>query len=107
MTPSTKRSIIVIGASTAVGFLGDIITYSVAESKGKKFALHMPRGKQLAQVLFFGIVGGILLDMVVNKIVDSQKTQQELALEKLVKEDIAKIEAGELNATTPVKIQWV
>ncbi len=103
---SNQKTALFITVSTAVGFVGDVFTYSFAESKGKKFALHMPKGKQLVQVIIFGIVSGVLLDAMMNGIVNSLKSQQEKDLEKLVKADLAKIEAGELKVSTPIKIQW-
>ena len=39
MDAKLKKTIIIVGSSTAIGFLGDVIMYSVAISKGQKFKI--------------------------------------------------------------------
>lgn len=102
MDAKTKKTIIIVGSSTAIGFLGDVIMYSLATSKGGKFKIHFPTGKDLVQVLFVGFITGL----VVNAIVESQKSVQEKELDKIVKADLEKIEAGKLKTTGPIKINW-
>lgn len=106
MDAKLKKTIIIVGSSTVIGFLGDVIMYSVAVSKGQKFKVHFPKGKDLLQVVVVGFVTGLIDDAVVNSIVESQKKPQEKALDKLVKADIEKIEKGEIKAKTPIAIQW-
>ena len=79
-----KRTLIVVGASTAIGFLGDVATYSVAASKGGAFRIVFPKGKELVSVLLLGIVGGFILDYGVKLIEENVKTQEERELDKLV-----------------------
>ena len=106
MDKRTKNTLIIVGASTAIGFLGDVIMYSVAASKGKSFKIEMPRGKELAQVLIIGIVTGVIVDFAVNQIVKATKSKEQLALEELVDKDVAKLEKGELKTAGPERILW-
>ena len=92
MDAKLKKTIIIVGSSTAIGFLGDVIMYSVAISKGQKFKI--------------GFVTGLIVDAVVNAIVESQKKPQEKALDKLVKSDLEKIDKGELKTPGPIAIKW-
>lgn len=107
MTGRQKRQVIVIASSTAIGFLGDVIMYSLAKSDKGKFRVQVPKGKDLAQVLIVGFVTGVIIDYVVEKIVESQKPQYEKDLDKLVSEDLKKIDQGVLKVETPRKIDWV
>lgn len=106
MDARTKRTIVIVGSSTIIGFLGDVITYSIASSKGEKFRIHFPKGKDLAQVIVFGIVTGFIADYITNQIIESQKLPQEKELEKLAQADINAIYEGKLKATKPIKINW-
>jgi hypothetical protein len=106
MDAKLKKTIIIVGSSTAIGFLGDVIMYSLAMSKGQKFKVHFPKGKDLVQVLVVGFVTGLVVDAVVNAIVESQKKPQEKALDKLVKADLDRLEKGELKTPGPVAIKW-
>lgn len=106
MDAKLKKTIIIVGSSTAIGFLGDVIMYSVAISKGQKFKIHFPKGKDLVQVLVVGFVTGLIVDAVVNAIVESQKKPQEKALDKLVQADLEKIDKGELKTPGPIAIRW-
>lgn len=106
MDAKLKKTIIIVGASTAIGFLGDVIMYSVALSKGSKFKVHFPKGKDLMQVVAVGFITGVIVDAAVNFIIESQKKPQEKLLDKLVKADIERIEKGELKTPGPVAIKW-
>ncbi len=106
MDAKLKKTLVIVGSSTAIGFLGDVVMFSIAASQGKKFAIHMPKGKALAQVLVLGFVTGIAVDFAVNKIVESQKSYQEKALEKLVRAELEKVEKGLIKAQDPEKILW-
>ena len=101
-----KRTLIVVGASTAIGFLGDVATYSVAASKGGAFRIVFPKGKELVSVLLLGIVGGFILDYGVKLIEDSVKTQEERELDKLVSGEKEKIYSGIIRNLKPTKVEW-
>jgi hypothetical protein len=101
-----KRTLIVVGASTAIGFLGDVATYSVAASKGGAFRIVFPKGKELVSVLLLGVVGGFILDYGVKLIEDSVKTQEERELDKLVSGEKEKIYSGIIRNLKPTKVEW-
>lgn len=103
----SQRTLIVVGASTAVGFLGDVATYSVAASKGQSFRIVVPKGKELVQVLLLGIVGGFILDYAAKFVEDAVKTPEEKALDNLVEGEKQKIYSGLITNQTPTKIDWV
>jgi len=101
-----KRTLIVVGASTAIGFLGDVMTYSVAASKGGKFQFVVPKGKELASVLFLGIVGGFVIDYALKQIEQSLKTKQERLLDALIDEEKAKLDSGININKNPTGVIW-
>lgn len=108
MDARLKRTIVIVGSSTVIGFLGDVITYSIAMSKEDgKFKIHFPKGKDLAQVILFGLVTGFVADWITNKIIESQKLPQEKEAEKLLQKDVNRIYEGKLKATKPTSINWV
>ena len=107
MTPATKNKLIIIGTSTVIGFVGDLTMYSIAASKGKKFKIHFPEGKALLQVIAIGMVTGVLIDIAMNRIVQSLAVAEEKELDKLVKEEKSRIYAGEIKGLSPQKVVWV
>lgn len=100
------KTLVIVGSSTVIGFLGDVLTYSVAASKGKKFTVVVPKGKDLVSVLALGIVGGFIIDYAVKQIEESLKTKQEKALDRLVAAERDKILNGKIEKQTPVQILW-
>lgn len=102
----SSRTLILVGTSTAVGFLGDVATYSVAASKGGAFRIVFPKGKELASVLLLGVVGGFILDYAAKLVEDSLKTKEELALDALVGKEKEKIYAGQIRNQTPTNVSW-
>lgn len=107
MTPAQKNKAIIIGTSTAVGFFGDVLMYSIAASKGKKFKIHLPQGKELLQVVLIGAITGVIIDLVMNKVMQTVALEEEKELDKLVKEEKQKIYAGEIRNQTPKQIIWI
>lgn len=102
-----KRTLIVVGASTAIGFVGDVATYSVAASKGGgAFRLVIPKGKDLAAVLFLGIVGGFVIDYSLKLIEDAMKTPEEKMLDDLFGEEKRKLAKGQLVGRKPTNVIW-
>ena len=102
-----KRTLIVVGASTAIGFVGDVATYSVAASKGGgAFRLVIPKGKDLAAVLFLGIVGGFVIDYSLKLIEDAMKTPEEKMLDDLFGEEKRKLSKGQLVGRKPTNVVW-
>ena len=101
-----KRTIIVVGASTAIGFLGDVLTYSVAAKKEGSFKVVIPKGKDLVSVLALGILGGFIIDYALKQIEESLKTPQEKALDELVNVEKQKLETGGFIGKKPTQIIW-
>lgn len=102
-----KRTLIVVGASTAIGFLGDVATYSVAASKGGSgFRVVLPKGKDLAAVLFLGIVGGFVIDYALKKIEDSLKTNEEKLLDELFAKEKRKLTLAATIGKRPTEVIW-
>ena len=106
MEAKTKKTLIIVGASTMIGFLGDVIMYSLATSKGQNFKVNFPKGKALAQVIVVGFMTGVIVDYAVNVIIESQKSESEKSLDKIAKEDLKKIESGTLQGKLANKIIW-
>jgi len=102
-----KQTVIIITASTALGFIGDVLTYSIAASKQDGFKLHVPKGKDLALVLISGIVGGYLIDLAVKKISRAASTEAENSLDDAVDSAKAKIAKGELASNMVPTIVWM
>jgi hypothetical protein len=106
MDKQTQKTVIIVASSTLIGFLGDVIMYSVAASKGSKFKIHFPKGKDLAQVIIIGFVTGLVVDTVVNAIVDATKSKAQKELEVLAEKEIEKVEKGQIKTSGPEKIVW-
>lgn len=104
-----KRTLIVVGASTAIGFLGDVATYSVAASKNSGatgFKIVVPKGKDLAAVLFLGVVGGFVIDYSLKLIEEAMKTREEKLLDELFGEEKRKLAEGKLIGRKPTNVIW-
>jgi|OM-RGC.v1.030113059 hypothetical protein len=102
-----KRTLIVVGASTAIGFVGDVATYSVAASKGGgAFRIVVPKGKDLAAVLFLGIVGGFVIDYSLKMIEEAMKTKEEKLLDELFGQEKRKLMTGAIIGKKPTQVVW-
>lgn len=106
MSPKTRTAVIV-GSSIVVGFVGDLMIYSLAESKGKKFGIHMPKKWALFQLVALGIITGFAIDYAVKKIEVSMMSKEDKALADLVKREQEKIDAGQVMGKIPTEVVWV
>jgi hypothetical protein len=106
MSPNQKTAVI-LGSSVVVGFLGDVMIYSLSESKGKKFSVHMPKGWALVNLLALGVATGLVVDFAIRKIQDAVSSKQEKELDKLVEKEKQKIDSGALAGKQPSEILWV
>ena len=106
MSPNQKTAVI-LGSSVVVGFLGDVMIYSLSESKGKKFAVHMPKGWALVNLLALGIATGLVVDFSIRKIQEIVSSKEEKELDKLVEKEKAKIDSGAVIGKEPVEVLWV
>lgn len=107
MTVKQQRSLIIISSSTVLGFLADTTIYSLAESKGGPFRIHVPKGWELFKLIAIGAITGLVVDQITNFIIESQKTEQEKELDKLADRDINAILEGKLRVAKPISINWV
>lgn len=101
-----KRTAIIVGASTAIGFLGDAVIYSLGESKGGKFKLVIPKGTAALQLLALGVITGLAVDFSIKQIESALLTKQEASLQKLVEIELAKIRLGERQGLMPEGVIW-
>lgn len=97
-----KRTLTVVGVSTALGFIGDVATFSIGAKK-----LMFPKGKELVLLIVLGIVSGFIIDAAIKAVDDAQKLPEEKKLEGLVDKEKKKILSGEVVGKTPVKVDWV
>ncbi len=96
-----KRTLTMITLSTAIGFVGDVATYSTGKGK-----FSIPRGKELITVLALGIIGGFIIDYGMNMIDNALKTKEEKLLDDLVSKEKSKIESGIIKNKIPEEIIW-
>ncbi len=105
-----KRGAIIVGTAALTGIMADIVTYSIMQSKGKKFAFHMPKGKDLTGFIVSSIIVGVLINTVQNAMQNSLlnkiKDPEEKKLDALVSEEEKKISEGLVKGKTPEKVIW-
>ncbi len=101
-----SRTAITITASLVIGFVGDVIIYSLSQSKGKKFSIHIPRGGDLAKLLVLGFATGLVLDIAVKQVQVAVMTEEEKKLQKLVAQENELILKGERRGKNPQKVLW-
>ena len=105
MDRQTKRISTVL-ITSVIAISADIVMYSIGASSGKSLRIHIPKGRELIIVLVVAIITGLIVDFIAHKVIESQKTEQEKALEKLKEADLEKLDAGELKTAGPIKIIW-
>ena len=104
-----KQTLIIVGASTAIGYLGDALTYSIAQTtgQGKPFEFSFPRGfKTVAQIIAAGVIGGFIIDYAVKKIERAAMSEEERALADLYDKEVALIQSGSRKGTIPASVLW-
>jgi hypothetical protein len=106
---NTARSVLIVTATTGIGFIGNITSYSikVPKAKGEKFGFLIPRGREMFFVLATGVVAGLLINKVLNLVENSLKTQEEKDLDNLVQKEKDKISQGIIVNKTPTQVLWV
>lgn len=100
-----KRTLTIVGASTAIGFIGDVLTYSVAASRGGSFKVVVPKGKELFWVLILGVIGGFAIDYAVKQVEEGLKIDEEKFLDRLVSKEKEII--AQYIGKKPTKILWI
>ena len=101
-----KQTLIVVGASTILGFVGDSYTYSVAASEGKAFKFEFPKGKALRNILIAGIVGGFIIDYAIKQIERRTMSEEEKRLVDLADEERVKIRSGQRIGQIPTQVMY-
>ena len=101
-----KRTALIVTASTAIGFVGDVLIYSLAESKGKQFKIAVPKGAELVKLIALGIIGGLAIDYTIKKVEYAAMNEQERTLAKLVEAEKQRIAAGQRNNLVASSILW-
>jgi hypothetical protein len=101
-----KQTLIVIGASTAIGFLGDCMIYSLAASKGGKFKLAVPKGMEAFKLLALGVATGFVVDFAIKKISYAIMQEQERDLIAVAEKEREKIRTGEVAGLKPLSVNW-
>lgn len=104
MTKS-ERFAVAVGVGTALGFAVDVLIYSFGQSKGGPFKFHMPKGKEIYQLLAFGAISGFGIEYATSKIVELSMSEQEKQLLELVKNEMDSLDNG-LKKGTPVSIVY-
>jgi hypothetical protein len=97
----SAKKVSMVGVVLAVGFVGDVLTYSLAESKGKPFGIHIPRGWALFNLVALGVATGLLLDPAVELIQQMIRSKEEKELVKLVEKEQQKIDKGLVKNKIP------
>lgn len=101
-----KKTASIVLVSTAIGFVGDVLTYSLGESKGKKFRIAIPRGPELYKLLGLGIVGGFAIDYTVKTIEKSLQNAQEKKLTELYTYERQLINEGKRSNQMPKEVVY-
>ena len=99
------RFAVAVSVGTALGFAVDVLIYSFGKSKSGEFKFHMPKGKEIYQLLAFGAISGFGIEYVTSKVVDISMSEQEKQLLALVKNEMDTIDNG-LKKGTPVSIVY-
>ncbi|MBM3201317.1 MAG: hypothetical protein FJZ56_02790 [Chlamydiae bacterium] len=105
------RQIFVVTTTTAIGFLGNVLSYSLKLPSNRKhsitdFKFVFPKGVELFYVLSIGFVAGLVINKSLQKIENNFKTKEEKLLEEATAIETEKALAGVVLGKTPV-ITWV
>lgn len=106
-----RREVVVLTASTSIGFLSTVATYAVkvpTQTKHgiKDFKFEIPKGVELFYVLGIGFVSGLIINKMISYIEDNFKTEEEKLLVASFEKEEEKIKEGLIKGKTPV-ITWV
>ena len=109
MTPRQKREVIVVGTTTTIGLVSNVVSYALKVPTSKqqafKFGFAVPKGIELVYVLVTGFVAGIVVNKMLSTIEDSLKTEEEKLLEQEYTVNLEKAKEG-LVAHKKPNIVW-
>jgi hypothetical protein len=101
-----RETLIVVGVSTLIGFAGEVLLFSMEESKGKKFRLRLPPVNQSLKLLGFVLVTGVVADMAVKFADKKTMSDAERSLSELYEAEKARIKAGLIKSKEAKQILW-
>jgi len=106
-----QRQIFVVATTTGVGFLGNVLSYSLklptnTKHSAKDFKFVFPKGVELFYVLSIGFVAGLVINKGLEFIENRFKTNEEKLLEEALAQEEEKVIAGQVLGKKPV-ITWV
>ena len=106
-----QRQIFVVTATTGVGFLGNVLSYSLklptnTKHSARDFKFVFPKGIELFYVLSIGFVAGLVINKGLQVIEDRFKTNEQKLLEEAIALEEEKVIAGTVEGKKPV-ITWV
>lgn len=108
---SNNRQIFVVATTTTVGFLGNVLSYSIKLPTNTKhsvqdFKFVFPKGIELFYVLSIGFIAGLVINKGLEKIENHFKTNEEKLLSEALEKESEKAVAGLVKGKKPV-ISWV
>lgn len=108
---SKQRQIFVVATTTSVGFLGNVLSYSLklptnTKHTVKDFKFEIPKGVELFYVLSIGFVAGLIINKGLQVIEDRFKTDEQKLLEQELAREEEKAISGIVQGKKPV-ITWV
>lgn len=99
-----RQTVVVVIAATALGFLGDTLVYSIAQSKGGKFRLAVPKGMEAVKLLLVGAITGFAIDFAVKRVEYTLMSDAEKKLDEIAALEKEKIRAGGRKNQLPTEI---
>lgn len=103
----SKKTLVMVGSTLAIATLADIVVYSLGASKGGKLSLHIPKGKELGQMLAIGVAMGVAVSYISDYLSKAVLSKEEANLDNLINQEKKRLEKGANTGLTPVKVNWV
>jgi hypothetical protein len=101
-----RQTLIILLAGTLLGYAGDALTYSIVQSEGKPFQFSLPTGTTAFNLLWTGILYGLLLDFTLKQITYLSMSKEERMLSDLMDKEIDLIRSGAREGIMPASVQW-
>ncbi len=101
-----RETLIVVGVSTLIGFAGEVLLFSMEESKGKAFHLRFPPMAQSLKLLGFVLVTGVVTDWAVKLADKNTMSESERGLADLYESEKQKIKDGLIKSVKPLQVVW-
>ena len=102
-----RQTLVVVLASTALGFVADTLVYSIgAASDGDKFKIEVPKGMEAVKLLLVGAATGFAIDYVVKKVEYTLMNDAEKKLTEISEAEKQKIRSGERKNQLPIEVMY-